>query len=193
VKASSAAGAASAAVAPAAPPATVTNGIYEVSIDHAAGVISSVKNVRSGATSGLNVTWGYYESSEGGCTKEPNGGKPQCSSQPSGAYMFRPAQQYTHSVDNTTQPTIEVKSGALFTEIKQVRPLLLRSRFGVSHCVLVSLTAFWCLSLRFGVSHCVLVSLTAFWCLSLRFDEGLILGRTRRARSSQAGRRTSSA
>ena len=157
MKASSAAGAASAAVALAAPPATVTNGIYEISIDYAAGVISSVTNVKSGATSDLNVTWGYYESSEGGCTKEPNGGKPQCSSQPSGAYMFRPAQQYTHSVDNTTQPTIEVKSGALFTEIKQVRPLILRPRCGLSHRVL-----------------------------------GLIRDQTWHARSSRAGRRTSS-
>ena len=52
-------------------------------------------------TTELSPTARYYESSEGGCTKEPNGGKPQCSSQPSGAYMFRPAQQYTHACDNT--------------------------------------------------------------------------------------------
>eukprot|EP01052_Picozoa_sp_SAG31_P039904 SAG31_NODE_5643_length_2407_cov_1.866551_1_plen_79_part_10 len=67
----------------------------------------------------LNISWGYYVSSTGGCTKIPNA-KPSCSSQPSGAYMFRPADQFTHQCDNTTQPKLTVRSGSLMTEIKQV-------------------------------------------------------------------------
>jgi hypothetical protein len=41
------------------------------------------------------------------------------SSQPSGAYMFRPAQQHTWECDSSTQPTLEVSTGPLVTEIKQ--------------------------------------------------------------------------
>ena len=37
----------------------------------ASGMISFVTNIASGAASELNLTWGYYESSEGGCTKVP--------------------------------------------------------------------------------------------------------------------------
>lgn len=102
-------------------PSTVTNGIYEIKINQAAGVIESVKNIRSGATTALNITWGYYQSSVGGCTILPDPeSKPSCSSQPSGAYMFRPDGQFTRSCDNTTQPTLTVTTGELITEIKQV-------------------------------------------------------------------------
>ena len=100
---------------------SVSNGIYTVAIDQAGGMIESVTNMKSGASTAFNITWGYYASAKGGeCTKEPNGAKPQCSTQPSGAYMFRPAQQYTHECDSAAPPTITVVQGSLVTEIRQV-------------------------------------------------------------------------
>jgi alpha-mannosidase len=101
-------------------PSTVTNGIYEITINQAAGSIESVKNLASGATTSLNISWGYYQSSAGGCTILPAPAKPSCSSQASGAYMFRPEDQFTRSCDNTTQPTLTVTTGSLVTEIRQV-------------------------------------------------------------------------
>ena len=91
-------------------PSTVSNGVYTVTIDQAKGSISSVRNIASGVEVALNLTWGWYESNEGD----------KVSSQPSGAYMFRPAQQHTNQCDSTgTQPVIEVTAGPLVTEIKQ--------------------------------------------------------------------------
>jgi alpha-mannosidase len=117
-----AAATAAAAVQPAnhATPPWVSNGFYNITLNHAAGLIDTITNLKSGVSQKINITFGYYEASEGGCTKEPHGAKDQCSSQASGAYMFRPAQQYTHSCDNTTQPTLEVTQGPLITEIKTV-------------------------------------------------------------------------
>ena len=94
-------------------PTTVTNGVYTVKLNQDAGLIESVTNIKSGATTPLNITWGYYVSNEGD----------HVSGQPSGAYMFRPAEQYTHQcAANQTyvKPTLEVSAGPLVTEIKQV-------------------------------------------------------------------------
>ena len=51
-------------------PSTVSNGVYEITINKAAGMIESVKNLASGATSSLNISWGYYVSSEGACVAQ---------------------------------------------------------------------------------------------------------------------------
>ena len=100
-------------------PASVTNGVYELTIDSAKGAITAIKNIASGVTTPFNVTWGYYVSSEGHSTqtKLPNG-TVETAGQASGAYMFRPDDQFTHACA-TTQPTIEVTTGPLVTEIKQ--------------------------------------------------------------------------
>ena len=95
-------------------PSTVTNGVY--SVDISGGVVTKVTNIKSGVSTPLGVTWGYYESSEGGCTYWPNGTKIGCSNQASGAYMFRPINQTTKDFGT---PTIEVTTGPLLTEIKQ--------------------------------------------------------------------------
>eukprot|EP01052_Picozoa_sp_SAG31_P048012 SAG31_NODE_9856_length_1220_cov_0.967886_2_plen_318_part_01 len=107
------------AVATTAAPTTVTNGVYELTLNHAAGTVETVKNLASGVETPLNVSWGYYVASEGGCTIEPSGNK-SCSPQASGAYMFRPAEQFTHRPDNNSQPTLSVTTGPLVTEVKQV-------------------------------------------------------------------------
>jgi alpha-mannosidase len=104
---------------PVATPSTVSNGVYELTINQAKGSIESVKNIASGVETTFNVTWGYYVSSEGSSTKTklPNG-TVETSGQASGAYMFRPDDQFTHACA-TSQPTIEVSTGPLVTEIKQ--------------------------------------------------------------------------
>lgn len=108
-KSSSSIGSAVSTVASAAPPSTVSNGVYEITLDHTKGTIGSVKNVASGVEIDLNLTWGYYISNEGDSK----------SAQSSGAYMFRPATQHTYSCGNST-PTLEVTTGPLVTEIKSV-------------------------------------------------------------------------
>ena len=40
----------------------VTNGIYSITVDQASGHVSSVKNLASGASTNLNISWGYYAS-----------------------------------------------------------------------------------------------------------------------------------
>jgi alpha-mannosidase len=95
----------------------VTNGVYSVSVDPAAGMVTSIKNLKSGVETSFNLSWGYYASSEGGCTKLPNSTE-SCNSQASGAYLFRPAIQHTFRTA-TTQPTLTVEEGPLVSEIKQ--------------------------------------------------------------------------
>jgi hypothetical protein len=96
-------------VASVATPSTVSNGVYTITYDQPKGTITSVRNMASGAEVALNLTWGWYESNTGD----------HLSSQPSGAYMFRPAQQHTWECDKSAQPTLEVFPGPLVTEIKQ--------------------------------------------------------------------------
>jgi hypothetical protein len=49
------------AVAVASAATTVSNGVYTVTLDMANGLVSSVKNIASGAETALNLTWGYCE------------------------------------------------------------------------------------------------------------------------------------
>ena len=98
-------------------PSTISNGIYEITIDQAAGAVTAVKNLKSGASASLALSWGYYESSAGGCTYLPNGTK-SCSSQASGAYIFRPINQTTTPIGDG-RASIVVTQGPLVTEITQ--------------------------------------------------------------------------
>eukprot|EP01052_Picozoa_sp_SAG31_P014474 SAG31_NODE_901_length_11133_cov_9.476799_9_plen_718_part_00 len=100
----------------AAAPSSVSNGVYELTLNYAKGSIVSVKNIGSGVMSSLNISWGYYISNEGTPPAQTVPGSH--TDQPSGAYMFRPDGQFTHACA-TTQPTLEVSSGPLVTEIKQ--------------------------------------------------------------------------
>ena len=102
-------------------PTEVSNGIYSLKVGTSS--IESITNLGSGVTTPLNISFGYYISSEGGCTNLPNGTS-SCSSQASGAYLFRPQQQHTFvpvDPENAAgrQPTISVTTqGPLVTEIK---------------------------------------------------------------------------
>jgi alpha-mannosidase len=89
-------------------PIVVTNGVYSITVDPASGYVSSVENLASGAATALNISWGFYVSNQGD----------RVSGQASGAYMFRPAGESTHSC-STSKPTVEVFTGPLVSEIKQ--------------------------------------------------------------------------
>lgn len=125
VKAAAASHAPEAAIKEADTPSTVSNGIYELGLDHAAGTITTIKNLRSGVSTPFNLSWGHYVSAEGHttagdhgqCTKLPNGNV-SCSTVSSDHYTFRPAEQRTFA-PAATQPTLEVITGALVTEIRQ--------------------------------------------------------------------------
>jgi alpha-mannosidase len=96
---------------------TVSNGVYSITYSAAAG-IQSVKNLATGVSASLNISWGYYVSSVGGATKLPDG-REELSTQASGAYIFRPKYQNTLRTA-WKQPTLTVVSeGPLVTEIKQ--------------------------------------------------------------------------
>lgn len=67
---------------------------YALHFDSSSGLLSRVVNRRSGASTHLSVTWGWYNSSVGGCTLYPEDVPvelrlPACSEQKSGAYIFR--------------------------------------------------------------------------------------------------------
>eukprot|EP00040_Diaphanoeca_grandis_P000572 m.15796 g.15796 ORF g.15796 m.15796 type:complete len:1168 (-) comp10754_c0_seq1:58-3561(-) len=102
-------------------PPTVSNEFYELSLDYTTNTVTSVKNLKSGASTTLNIDWGYYVSSEGGNTYWMNGTTLETfkSSQASGAYLFRPVNQTTASVANGSKPTLEVINGPLVTEVRQ--------------------------------------------------------------------------
>ena len=112
-------------------PNSVTNGI--ITLDIADGAISSITNVKSGVTTPLSLTWGYYVSSPGGTTFNKDGTKMN-SNQASGAYLFRPINQTTINIGPAT---LEVTQGPLITEIKQVfddyATHVVRLRNGSSH------------------------------------------------------------
>jgi hypothetical protein len=98
-------------------PATVSNGVYELSLDTQAGSVTSIKNLASGVTTSFALTWGYYVSSQGGTTYLLNGTAMK-SNQASGAYLFRPINQTTSPLAST-RPTLTVTQGPLVTEVKQ--------------------------------------------------------------------------
>lgn len=101
----------------AAGPLSVSNGVYELEIDHAANSIKSIKNLASGVSTPFNISWGYYVSSEGHNTAGDNGqctrlanGSVSCSTVCSDHYTFRPAQQRTFA-PAAARPTLEIVTG----------------------------------------------------------------------------------
>jgi len=102
---------------------SVNNSFYQ--IDYSATGITSITNLGSGASTSLDIQWGFYRSSEGGCSggTDPATGKWSydyygCDSQASGAYMFRPNSSTVYPCGNST-PTVTVAQGPLVTEITQ--------------------------------------------------------------------------
>lgn len=102
---------------------SVNNSYYQ--IDYSSSGIISITNLESGDTTPFAIEWGFYRSSEGGCSGgvDPATGKYSydyygCDSQASGAYMFRPNSSNVYPCGNST-PTLTVAQGPLVTEITQ--------------------------------------------------------------------------
>jgi alpha-mannosidase len=95
-------------------PFTVSNGIYEVAFDPSTGMTTSITNLKSKMTTNLEVSWGWYNSSVGGCTAGYG-----CDGQASGAYMFRPNSSTVFYPGPKTVPTLQVVKGPVVTEVFQ--------------------------------------------------------------------------
>ena len=92
----------------------VQSDTYALAFDAASGVLQSITNLKSGATTSLAITWGWYNSSVGGCTNL-SGVKNQdtaCDGQKSGAYIFRPNSSTAVYPGPERTPTIEVRARA---------------------------------------------------------------------------------
>jgi alpha-mannosidase len=96
----------------------VDNGIYELTFDPKTGMTTSLRNLKSNIETSLEISWGWYNSSVGGCTSEA--ATDQCSDQKSGAYIFRPNSSTLFYPGEKTVPTLKVVKGPVVTEVYQV-------------------------------------------------------------------------
>jgi len=111
----------------------VSNGILEATFDEGTAALSGLKNLRSGVSATLTATWGWYNSSVGGCTEYPaNPGyktAEPCSTQASGAYIFRPNSSALLGFDPAFAPTLAYEAGDVVAEVR------LQSSAWASHVV----------------------------------------------------------
>ena len=99
---------------------------HRLVFDGASGLLSTITNRKSGATTSLAVEWGWYNSSVGGCTAygadvPVSARLPPCDDQKSGAYMFRPnsSELFFPGARSPVTPTLEVIEGPVVTEVRQ--------------------------------------------------------------------------
>merc|ERR1711871_328814 len=100
-------------------PTTVSNGVYELTLDPATGMTATLKNIKTEISTNLEISWGWYNSSVGGCTPGIEPYDFSCDKQASGAYMFRPNTSTVFYPGKTQTPTITIQKGALVTEVYQ--------------------------------------------------------------------------
>jgi len=81
--------------------------------------MTTIKNLKSGLSTDLAVSWGWYNSSVGGCTPEDSSADKRCDGQQSGAYMFRPNSSTFFYPGAPRVPTLTVVQGDLVTEVYQ--------------------------------------------------------------------------
>ena len=114
-----------ATAAEAAAPLVVRSDTYELSFDGESGLLASITNRKSGASTPLSIQWGWYNSSVGGCTAYGDDvpaslRSPPCSGQKSGAYIFRPnSSTFFYPGGSPRKPTTTVVRGALLTEVRE--------------------------------------------------------------------------
>ena len=104
-----------------APVTSVSNDMYELKFSPTTGELASITNKVSGVTTPMSITWGWYNSSVGGCTKglDPSW-LDSCSGQQSGAYMFRPNSSTFFYPGPKGSVQTEVVEGPIVTEVRQV-------------------------------------------------------------------------
>ena len=104
----------------------VANDMYSLTFDAKSGLLSSITNLKSGVSTELAITWGWYNSSVGGCTDLS--GVPAaeqdtpCDGQRSGAYIFRPntSEVFYPGAQTPGAPVpMKVVKGDLVTEVHQ--------------------------------------------------------------------------
>ncbi|GAB5356636.1 hypothetical protein AAMO2058_000306400 [Amorphochlora amoebiformis] len=103
-------------------PIVVSNGVYEFTINSTLGGVGTLRNLKSGISSDLSISWGWYNSSTGGCTREipgPPATEAQCNGQRSGAYIFRPNSSQLFYPGVASDSPIAVYESDLVTEVHQ--------------------------------------------------------------------------
>ena len=103
---------------------TVESDTYALGFDGDTGMLSKITNKRTGASTSLAISWGWYNSSVGGCTQYGDDVPkslqlPPCAGQKSGAYIFRPNSSTVFFPGPEAKPTIDVLEGPLVTEVRQ--------------------------------------------------------------------------
>jgi hypothetical protein len=107
-----------------APPTTVQSDTYSLEFDGASGLLQTITNLKSGVSTALEISWGWYNSSVGGCTEysaevPASIRSPPCDVQKSGAYIFRPNSSTLFYPGAPQTPTVSVVRGPLVTEVYQ--------------------------------------------------------------------------
>lgn len=101
-------------------PFTISNGVYELAFDPSTGLMTSITNIKSKLTTNLEISWGWYNSSVGGCTADgQNSTGYGCDGQKSGAYIFRPNSSTVFYPGPKVVPTLQVVKGPVVTEVLQ--------------------------------------------------------------------------
>jgi len=104
---------------------TVSSDTYSLDFDRATGLLVSLTNLKSGASTPLRMDMGWYNSSVGGCTTygadvPANLREDPCEGQKSGAYIFRPNSSTVFYPGATAVPQLTVVDGPIVTEVHQV-------------------------------------------------------------------------
>jgi alpha-mannosidase len=100
-------------------PFSVDNGVYKLTFDPATGMMTSITNLKTKITTSLEISWGWYNSSVGGCTPGPMGSGLGCDGQASGAYIFRPNSSTVFFPGPQQVPKLQVVKGPVVTEVHQ--------------------------------------------------------------------------
>lgn len=96
-------------------PFSLSNGVYELTFDPSTGLMTTITNMKSKLTTSLEISWGWYNSSVGGCTPGGYG----CDKQASGAYIFRPNSSTVFFPGPQVVPSLQVVKGPVVTEVHQ--------------------------------------------------------------------------
>lgn len=102
----------------------VSNEYYALEFNATTKALTRITNLGSGISANLTASWGWYNSSVGGCTAYPGDldasiASPPCDDQKSGAYIFRPNSSDLFGFDPADFSTLEVIEGELVVEVRQ--------------------------------------------------------------------------